>query len=164
MASSLTLAQEELFGTRNRSYSAWHRRRSTGRFVGIESAQTLAMIDLDASLYVEYDDGTKEPLALIETAEDRGQRIKPATVTRNLARRCRPPIPAYVLLYTLSDQMNPADEEWNDIKSFRVMRIWPYPETLWRCYSPQEWAENLVKLRVWAGRKLDSQFLGWMDS
>src|SRR5688500_12286183 len=73
------MSQEERFGTRDRSYSAWHRRNSTRRFVGIERAQTLAMIDLDASLYVEYDDATKEPIALIETAIDCGQEFKPAT-------------------------------------------------------------------------------------
>ena len=52
---------------------------------GIDSAQLLAMIDLDASLYVEYDDNSKEPLALIETAQDVGQAHKSATVTTNLA-------------------------------------------------------------------------------
>ena len=66
------MAQEEVYNTRDRSYSAWHRRKSTGRFIGFEHAQLLAMIDLDASLYVEYDDGTKEPIALIETAIDVG--------------------------------------------------------------------------------------------
>ena len=64
------MSQEERHGTRDRSYSAWHRRQSTRRYIGIEKATLLAMIDLDASLYVEYDDGTKEPLALIETAQD----------------------------------------------------------------------------------------------
>ena len=66
------LMQEEIFGTRDRAYSAWHTRGSTRRFIGIDSAQLLAMIDLDAALYVEYDNGTKEPLALIETALDVG--------------------------------------------------------------------------------------------
>lgn len=79
--------QEERYGTRDRTYSAWHRRLSTRRFVGIDRAQLLAMIDLDASLYVEYDDRTKEPVALIETARDVGQEHKPVTVTRRLAVR-----------------------------------------------------------------------------
>ena len=51
--------QEEIYGTRDRAYSAWHRRGSTRRYVGIDRAQLLAMIDLDAALYVEYDNGTK---------------------------------------------------------------------------------------------------------
>ena len=83
------MAQEEKYGTRDRTYSAWHRRLSTQRFVGIEKAQLLAMIDLDASLYVEYDDGTKEPLALIETAQDIGQAFKPATVTLQIGQEGR---------------------------------------------------------------------------
>jgi len=65
--------QEERYGQRDRAYSAWHRRLSTRRFVGIDRAQLLAMIDLDAALYVDYDDRTKEPVALIETAMDVGQ-------------------------------------------------------------------------------------------
>ena len=90
------MAQEEKYGTRDRTYSAWHRRLSTQRFVGIEKAQLLAMIDLDAALYVEYDDGTKEPLALIETAQDVGQAYKPATVTLRLAKRAD-----FALLYRI---------------------------------------------------------------
>ena len=46
------MPHEEVTGTRDRTYSAWHRRMSTRRYVGIEAAQTLCMIDLDASLYV----------------------------------------------------------------------------------------------------------------
>ena len=80
------MTQEERRGTRDMSYSAWHRRKSTSRFVGIEKAQTLAMIDLDAALYVEYDDSEKRPLALIEVAVDVGQRWKAGTVTQLLAR------------------------------------------------------------------------------
>lgn len=150
------MAQEELFGSRNRAYSAWHRRQSTRRFVGIERAQTLAMIDLDASLYVEYDDGTKEPLALIETAVDRGQSIKPATVTRKLAERAN--LPAYVLLYKEAKTRNPADSFYNDIEAFRYRRICPKPHHSWHCCSPDEWARHLVALREWAGRQLDHEF------
>jgi hypothetical protein len=61
------------------------------RYVGIERAQLLHMIDLDGALFVEYDGGTKKPLALIETARDVGQAYKCATVTANLARRARLP-------------------------------------------------------------------------
>lgn len=149
------MAQEEQFNSRDRSYSAWHRRASTRRFVGIERAQTLAMIDLDASLYVEYDDGSKEPLALVETAMDRGQAMKPATVTRRLAQRCVPLVPAYVLLYTLASEPNPADERFSDIVCFRVRRIWPEPETPWEMITPKQWADRLVLLREWSSRRID---------
>jgi len=149
------MSQEERHGTRDRSYSAWHRRLSTKRFIGIEKAQTLAMIDLDASLYVEYDDGSKEPLALVETAIDVGQSIKPSTVTKRLASRCSPIVPAYILLYTIGDLPNPADPLWKDCTRFRFRRIWPEPETAWMVLSPQEWADALVILRNWSARRLD---------
>lgn len=149
------MAQEEKYNTRDRSYSAWHRRRSTQRFVGIELAQLLAMIDLDSSLYVEYDDGNKEPLALVETARDVGQSFKPATVTKNLARRCVPTVPAFVLLYKLGDAPNPADKQWKDIISFRARRIWPEPETVWTSFTPERWANLLVNLRKKCAASID---------
>lgn len=158
------MAQEEVYNSRDRSYSAWHRRGSTRRFVGIERAQTLAMIDLDASLYVEYDDGSKEPLALVETAIDRGQPMKPATVTKKLAQRCYPLLPAYILLYTLSEEANPADEKHKDIRCFRVRRIWPEPETPWELLSPKQWADRLVLLREWSAKRLDKSFPEFNDA
>ena len=147
------MAQEEKYGTRDRTYSAWHRRLSTQRFVGIEKAQLLAMIDLDAALYVEYDDGTKEPLALIETAQDVGQAYKPATVTLRLAKRAD--LPCFIVLYTLSKNFNPVDKNWHDISNFRIRRLWPVPENGWRNMRPKQWAENLLKLRIWSAKRLD---------
>lgn len=55
------------------------------------------MIDLDGALYAEYDDRDREPLALIETARDVGQKTKACTVTARLAQRSG--LPAYVVLY-----------------------------------------------------------------
>lgn len=145
--------QEERYGTRDRSYSAWHRRHSTRRFIGIDQAQLLAMIDLDAALYVEYDSGSKEPLALIETARDVGQPYKSATVTKRLAKRAG--IPGYCVLYTCAEVPNPADPHWCDIKGFRVRRLWPSPERGWRKLGPQEWASALLKIRAWTTMRLD---------
>jgi hypothetical protein len=140
------MPHEEITGTRDRTYSAWHRRMSTRRFVGIERAQTLGMIDLDASLYVEYDDASKEPLALIETARDVGQEFKPATVTANLARRAN--LLACVLLYLPSETRNPADPQWPDIARFRVKRLWPNPASEWCVRLPEQWAQDLVRIRT----------------
>jgi len=148
--------QEEIYNTRDRAYSAWHRRLSTRRFIGIEKAQLLAMIDLDASLYVEYDDGTKEPLVLIETAIDVGQAYKNATVTCKLAKRVHPPIPCFVVLYKLSESKNPADKKWSDIAQFRVKRLHPNPEKNWRILTPEQWANALLKMRLWAAKKIDN--------
>ena len=101
------MTQVERTGERDLTYSAWHRRDSIKRFVGPEKAQLLAMIDIDVVLFVEYDDSTKEPVCLIETALDTGQSIKPSTVTRKLAEKAK--LPAYTLLYTPSETTkNPA--------------------------------------------------------
>lgn len=153
------MPQEELFNTRDRSYSAWHRRNSTRRFIGIDQAQLCAMIDLDASVYVEYDDGTKEPLALIETARDVGQSYKSATVTLNLAKLCTArTIPVFVVLYSLSDSPNPADPQWKDISKFRVKRLWPDTEFEWKTLTPAQWAERLMAMRKWSASKVDEQY------
>ena len=146
--------QEERYGTRDRTYSAWHRRKSTRRFVGIERAQTLAVIDLDASLYVEYDDGTQEPLALIETARDIGQSYKTATVTKKLAARAK--LPAFVLLYTPADLPNPADDQWDDIRAFRAKMICPREES-WKDFTPDAWCKYLVSLREYTAKRVDTE-------
>jgi len=145
--------QEEKYTARDQSYSAWHRRKSTMRFVGIEKAQLLAMIDLDASLYIEYDDGSKDPIALIEVAQDIGQPYKTATVTKKLAERAG--IPCYVVLYKLSNEQNIADTQWKDIESFRVKRLFPKEEYTWRVLTPFEWAGALISMRKWYTAKLD---------
>jgi hypothetical protein len=149
------MSQEDRSGKRDRTYSAWHRRLSTRRFVGIEHAQLLAMIDLDAVLYVEYDDGSKDPLVLIETARDVGQSYKTATVTTNFAKRTFPVVPAYVLLYTVADQPNPAASDCFDIVSFRAKRLWPDPEKSWTTYTPAAWARLLLGLRQRSAQALD---------
>jgi hypothetical protein len=147
--------QEERFGTRDRTYSAWHRRMSTRRFVGIERAQLLGMIDLDGALFCEFDMSSCEPLALIETAIDVGQQRKAATVTRRLAQRAR--LPAYVVLYRPGDAENPADASQRDIDQFRVRRLWPNPEWQWRVLTPAEWAAALVNIRAWAAARADAE-------
>jgi hypothetical protein len=152
---------EERYNTRLRHYSAWHRRLSTGRFVGIENAQLLAMIDLDASLYVEYDDGNKIPLALIETAQDVGQDYKNATVTANLAKMAN--LPCFIVLYKVSAQKNPADISHNDIEMFRVKKLHPKTNGYnggWVLISPRKWAEFLLKLRRDQCSNLDIKLFG----
>ena len=149
------MSQEEQYGTRGLEYSAWHRRLSTQRFVGIENAQLLAMIDLDIALYVEYEESSKKPVGLVEVAQDIGQTKKVATVTQKLAEMAG--IPAYVVLYKISDDKNPADGKWNDISNFRVKRLTPQPEQEWRNMSPEEYAINLLKLRRFVCDKFDQQ-------
>jgi hypothetical protein len=145
--------QEERYSTRDLTYSAWHRRLSTRRFVGIEKAQSLAMIDLDCALYIEYDDGSKKPVALIETAIDVGQKYKAATVVMNLAKMSG--LPCYCVLYTCANDPNPANPLMPDISQFRVKRLWPRPEKLWRQIEPAEWANALVQIRTWSAKRID---------
>jgi hypothetical protein len=147
--------QEERTGNRPSEYSSWHRRLSVRRFVGLEKAQLLSMIDLDGALYCEFDGSTSEPLALIETAIDRGQARKAATVTKRLAQRAR--VPAYVVLYRPAAYPNPADPSQQDIDRFRVRRLWPRPEREWRTLNPLEWAEALLRIREWAAVRADAE-------
>lgn len=146
--------QEERYGIRDLSYSAWHRAASIRRFVGWEHAQLLAMCDADAVLFLEYHESSKEPLALIEAAIDVGQDHKPATAITRLARRAR--VPAYLVLYERSADFNPADPRARDVASFRIKRLWPRADTSWRSVQPGEWANALLRIRAWAARRLDA--------
>ncbi len=137
------MSQQERYGSRDLTYSAWHRKDSTGRFVGIGLASTLTMIDVDC---VECDRYNK-PIALIETARDVGQPYKPATMTTELAMLSG--LVAYLVLYTPSQRKNPAYPEYQDIDSFRVKRLWPEPEHFFTIYTPEEWTRRLVELRHW---------------
>ncbi len=108
------------------------------------------MVDLDSVLFTEYDDRGKLPLALVEVARDIGQE-KPAGVLQGLARLAD--VPAYVALYTLSIEANPANPNWADIESFRVRRLWPSPECCWRELTPGQWARALLQIRGWQLRR-----------
>jgi hypothetical protein len=147
--------QKERYGTRDLSYSAWHRAASIRRFVGWEQAQLLNMVDADCVLFLEYHQSTKEPLALIEAAIDVGQDYKPATAIARLAKRAG--IPAYLVLYRQSAAPNPADPRMLDVSGFRVKRLYPRTETKWRAMPPAEWAEALLRIRAWAARRLDAE-------
>ncbi len=147
--------QEERYGARDLSYSAWHRAASIARFVGSERAQLLTMVDTDSVLWLELEPGTKEPLCIVEAAIDMGQDYKSATAIQRLAKRAR--VPAYVLLYQRAAERNPADPRWQDVAGFRVKRLWPRAELQWRTVSPNEWAQALLQIRVWSARRLDEQ-------
>lgn len=142
----------ETTGDRDLTYSAWHRVGSTRRFVGIENAQRLAMIDIDVAVWVEYDDHTKMPIAIIETAEDNGS-WKSATVTKNLAIAAN--IPAICALYTRADTRNPHNARYPDIASFRVRRLNPDEQDTWATMTPKEYAHMLLRMRTTGANTLD---------
>lgn len=146
--------QGERYAVRDISYSAWHRARSISRFVGLERAQSLCMVDVDTVLFLEVDPALREPLALIEVAKDVGQIDKPASAMARLAANAG--IAAYVALYSTGESPNPADYRARDIVGFRVKRLWPRPEAQWRCLTPAEWAKALVNIREWGAGKLEA--------
>jgi hypothetical protein len=149
--------EEERYGKRDLTYSAWHRTNSVARFLPEEDAKSLRMIDLDALLFVEYEDGSNEPVALIETAQDCGQEIKPVTVTLTLAQLCRREIRVFICLYTKSVEPNPLNPSERDIASFRTRCVWPLSERDhgWIVMTPKEWSERLLRLRKTFPRKND---------
>ena len=64
------MSLKERYGKRDLTYSSWHRPESISRFLEKRYAYNLDFIDLDA---IEYCHFCKEPLALIELAQDVGQ-------------------------------------------------------------------------------------------
>jgi len=128
-------------------YSAFHRIGSIKRFVGIEEARELSMIDIDAILWIEAEHTTKEPIAIIETAE-RSNEYKASSILRKLARRAA--IPAYVVLHESSKHVNPNDIRWPDIDQFLVKRIWPNADKDYVVLSPQEYAKKLLEMRSYS--------------
>lgn len=156
------MSQEERYGTRDMTYSRWHRRRSTARFVGLENAQLLSMIDIDSSLWVEYEDNVKHPVAFVETAIDVGQNNKVATVTSHVAQLAGRP--GFVLLYEIGDKPLASSPDVNDIASFRVKTLWDttpggayqkYAD--WVRITPQQWADDLVDVRRQVAAQLDRE-------
>lgn len=139
------------------TYGEWHRPDSICRFLSEGSAHVadaLALIDIDCTLYLEYDDRNKEPLALIETARDIGQQSKPATVTRRLAQKAD--LPAFTVLYKIADSQNPAYPSEADIESFRVQRLHPKPERTWRVLSPSEYLQVIKRIRHWQTARIQA--------
>jgi hypothetical protein len=141
--------QTEKYGNREAEmiYSVWHRRESTKRFIGWERATVLSMINADQpiTIWCEYIEPTYMPVAILETALDIGQTNKPAMVTTKLVEM--PPRRAYTVLFKISKEKNPADPNYADIESFRLKRLWPYPEEGWHTMNPKEYAEWLWQLR-----------------
>lgn len=82
------MSDDERYGTRDLTYSRWHR---------YAMSRDAAMIDLDD---VEYCRRCRMPLALIEVGRDVGQEYKNSAVTREIARLLN--VPALVVLYTPS--------------------------------------------------------------
>jgi hypothetical protein len=139
--------QDEKYGFRNRSYSAWHRTNSLSRFLPREIAETIHMIDSDGILWWEFDHRTSRPLAFVETAIYRGERQmkKQTIVTATVGEMSH--LPAYLVLYSLADRPNPFDPGCQDIDLFRVCRKYPDPDENCQILTPQEYAQRLIRMR-----------------
>ena len=150
------MPHEEVYGERCSSYSVWHRRKSITRYVAEDAAEALTMVDIDAAYWIEASYGY--PVALVETAVDVGQTHKTSTILQRLGSMCDPVLPVFVLLYKLSEKVNPADGRSLDIESFRYKPLTINAREEWTECTPQQWAEILVLLRGMADGKADKHY------
>lgn len=124
------MPNRERTGWRDYAYSAWHRTLS----------DRLSFLDLD---WVERCDSCSRILAVYELAVDGGRDDKAYWTTQQVARRLdlterQGTVRGYVVLYTKSG---------SDITGFRVKRIHPDPQDKYTAMTPDEWADNLYRLR-----------------
>ncbi len=148
------MAQEEKYGFRNSAFSAWHRVPSLSRFVSYQDAMEMAMIDTDGAPWMEYANGTKRVLLLLETAIDNGQPYKATSVMRDLAEQAD--IPAFLVMIRLSDHPNPAYPKERDIAEFLYRRVWPDPYPGLKSASPHQWCAVMKGMREWCTRQTGS--------
>jgi hypothetical protein len=129
----------ERHGTRDLTYSNWHRQRCPDR---------ATMIDVDG---LEYCRRCRAPLALIETAQDVGQAFKPVTALEQLSLAAN--VPAFCVLYVTDGVRCETDRRGrcrngrcsHGISSFRVRRIRPNP-TDFEVWSPIAFADYLTRV------------------
>jgi hypothetical protein len=131
-----------------RAYSEFHRTKSAVRWISYPDAYRLATINLDQVLWIECHQGSYEPLALIETAQDIGQRQKNVTTVTSLAKRAR--VKAYLVLYSLSNLIDPLTNE-PQIDHFCVRQLWagngpPKSDKFYRM-TQKQYLEFLIRLR-----------------
>lgn len=122
------MTRHERFFTRDLTYSQWHRSLNND----------LTYIDLDG---IEYCDKCKEPLLLVELAQDIGQNLKPTTVMRKLAEKAL--LPAVLVFYKKNEG---AVEPESCIYSFRVQKIFPIHEVGQVEMQPSEFSAYLRKV------------------
>jgi hypothetical protein len=144
---------EEQNNRRYATYSLWHRERSIVRYLeNPDDAHQLGCIDIDAVCWIEWERGSRDPLALIETARDDPGKDKSGTVLRNLGALAN--IPTFIVLYVPASHPNPAYPQVPDIERFRIRRLWPDPEKAYRELTCKQYAEWLKQLRELQTRNL----------
>lgn len=130
------MSRFERHGTRDLTYSNWHRQFCPDR---------TTMIDVDG---LEYCRRCRFPLALIETAQDVGQAFKPVTALEQLSLAAN--VPAF---YTTDGVKCVPDKRGrcrsvgctHGITAFRVRRIRPNP-TEFQQWTPKAFADYLTRI------------------
>lgn len=125
------MSEKERTGSRDLTYSRWHRTDSLKRFLDVREAFACKVIDID---WCEYCGICKAPLALVETKESRT--VFDANITSALARL------AGVQAFTVSYW-----RDGDDIGGFLVRRLVPEVGPI-REMSPPQYAEFLYALRL----------------
>ena len=121
------MSREERYGTRDLTYSRWHRALPD---------DDLTMIDLDI---LEYCRRCAAPLLLGELAQDVGQGFKATTVLKALTAEMRNGVKAYLIFYKPDGN--------GGIERFRVREVYPC-QGREAILKPDEWAEKLRELRI----------------
>lgn len=128
------MSLHERWGTRDLTYSRWHRPESISRYIPAADALRLDMIDLDA---IEVCHDCRQPLMLLELARDIGQPYKATTILRELALRAN--APAALCFYTVDGS--------HDIARFRIRSVQP-PNPHEHIVTPVQYARWLHSLRT----------------
>ena len=106
----------------NGSYNDWHRQYDGG----------IAMIDVDS---VECCPNCYEPLAMIETCYDKGQKFKSTTMLKIIASRLQ--IPSFLVFYKKVAQGS---------LTFRIKRLW-LSNAQFELMNEDEWVRELYQLQ-----------------
>jgi len=105
----------------NGSYNDWHRQYDN-----------IAMIDVDS---VEVCPDCYEPLALLETCYDKGQKYKATTLVKTLSERLR--VPSFLVFYKNVGQGS---------LTFRIKRL-HVPGASFEYMNEDEWVRELYQLQ-----------------
>ena len=107
-------------------FSEWHRKQ-----------KNIRQIDIDGCEVCEH---CYSPLALTETAYDKGQTFKAFWTTRLLALKAD--IPAYLVLYTVDEST-----EDRNVVALRIKRIAPMVSKDWIKITPEDFRQELIKIQ-----------------
>ena len=123
-------------------FSEWHRKQ-----------QGIRQIDIDGC---EVCENCYSPLALTETAYDKGQTFKAFWTTRLLALKAN--LPAYLVLYTVDEA-----SENRDVVGLRIKRIAPVVSKDWIKIKPEDFRQELLKVQQ-KHREVCNKLHEWKDT